>query len=309
MLPFLLRRLLSAILVLIVVSFVTFVLLDIMPGDAAETLVGDFASEEQLTQVRQEMGLDAPVLVRYARYASGVLLQGDMGKSLISGRPVTTLLRERFPNTLILTAAALLVAIVLGVAIGMLAASRPGSYLDTALMGVTTLGLSIPTFWLALLLILIFSLKLHWLPVVGAGSPSHLVLPTICLALPLTAVVARLIRSSLLDVKSADFVRTAQAKGLRKRQIWRNHILRNGLIPVITVLGLYAGHLLAGAFIIETIFAWPGLGRLTVQAILDADFPIVLGAVILIAAIYQLLNFSVDLAHAALDPRVGNKAI
>jgi ABC-type dipeptide/oligopeptide/nickel transport system permease component len=295
--------------VLVVVSFVTFVLLDIMPGDAAQTLVGEFASEEQLAQVRQEMGLDATVLERYARYTGQILLQGDMGDSLISGRPVSTLIRERFPHTLMLTVTAMLVAVLLGTAIGMLAASRPGSYLDTALMSVTTLGLSIPTFWLALLLILVFSLKLRWLPVVGAGSPAHLVLPTICLALPLIAIVARLIRSSLLDVKSADYVRTAHAKGLRRRLIWRNHILRNGLIPVITVLGLHAGHLLAGAFIIETIFGWPGLGRLTVQAILDADFPIVLGAVILIAVIYQFLNLSVDLAHAALDPRVGQKAL
>ncbi len=309
MLPYLLRRLLGAFLVLFVVSFVTFFLLDFMPGDAASTLVGDFASEEQLAQVREEMGLDVPISQRYVQYFTQALFQGDLGDSLISGRPVTTLIWERFPSTLLLAVTALLVGVLMGTAIGMLAASRSGGYLDAVLMSITTLGLSVPTFWLALLLILLFSLKLRWLPVVGAGSPAHLVLPTICLALPLIAVVARLIRSSLLDIKGADFVRTARAKGLRKHHVWRSHILRNGLIPVVTVLGLHAGHLLAGTFIIETIFGWPGLGRLTVQAILDADFPIVLGAVILIAVIYQILNLSVDLAQAALDPRVGHKAL
>jgi len=191
--------------------------------------------------------------------------------------------------------------------IGIVAVARPGGHLDLMIMAATTLGLSLPTFWVALLLIMLFSLRLGWLPVVGAGSPAHLILPATCLALPTTAVVARLMRASLLDVKGADYVRTAYAKGLPSHQVWRDHILRTGLIPVITLLGLYLGHLLGGTFIIETIFGWPGLGRLVVQAILDRDFPVVVGAVLLIAVIYQVLNFLVDVAYVVLDPRISRE--
>lgn len=308
MLVYLLRRLLAALAVTAAVSFIAFLLLAVMPGDAADAAVGEFASEAQLQAVRQEMGLDRPLLGRYVRFAAGVL-HGELGESLISGRAVATLIGERFPYTALLALAALLLAVILGLAVGGLAAARAGSLLDLALMAASTLGLSLPTFWLALLLILFFSLRLGWLPVVGAGTPGHLVLPAISLALPLAAVVARLLRASLLDVAGTDFVRTAHAKGLPVGWIWRGHILRNALIPVITLLGVHAGHLLGGAVIVETIFGWPGLGRLIVQAILDSDTPVVLGAVLLMAAIYQALNLLVDLAQALLDPRVGASAL
>ncbi len=307
--PYLLRRMVGAILVLVAVSFAVFVALTYVPGDAAESLVGENASAEQLAAVRQEFGLDAPLPVRYARFIAGVVTQGDLGRSLVSGRAVSDLLAERWPPTLILALTAMSLAVVLGTAAGSLAASRPGSRLDLAVMSASSFGLALPTYWAALLLVMFFSLGLKWLPVAGAGSPAHLVLPAITMALPTLAVVARLIRSSLLEVLHADFLRTARGKGLHPRQIFLDHTLRNSLIPVVTLLGLHLGHLLGGAFVIETIFAWPGLGRLTVQAIFDRDLPVVLGAALLVATINVTINLGVDLAHAALDPRVGRQAL
>ncbi len=309
MLPFLLRRLLGAVLVMLAISFITFVLLNSTPGDAADSLIGEVASLEEMDALRAQLGLDMPLLTRYGIYLKQAVLQNDLGNSLMTGRPVATLILDRLPYTVKLAASSLLVALVIGSLVGFAAATRSGGWLDLTLMSVTTLGLSIPTFWVALLLIQFFAVKLRWLPVVGAGTPAHLVLPTICLALPLAAVIARLVRASLLDVKEADYIRTARSKGLRSNTIWRRHLLRNAVIPVLTLLGLYAGRMLAGAVVIETIFAWPGLGRLTVQAILDSDFPVVLGAVLLIAALYQLLTLSVDVMHAVIDPRVGRSAL
>ena len=309
MLPFLARRLLGAILVMLTISFITFTLLASTPGDAADTLVGETASQEQLDTLRAQLGLDKPLLVRYGTYLEQAALHQDLGESMMTGRPVSALIRERMPYTILLATIALTLAVGLGSLVGFSAAARPGGWLDLSLMSVTTLGLSVPTFWVALLLIQFFSVKLRWLPVVGAGSPAHLVLPTISLALPLIAVVARLVRGSLLDVKEADYIRTARGKGLLSTTIWSRHILRTAVIPVLTLLGLYAGRMLAGAVVIETIFAWPGLGRLTVQAILDSDFPVVMGAVLLIAALYQLLTLSVDVAQALIDPRVGRAAL
>lgn len=309
MLGYLIKRLVSAALLLVAVSFLVFALLDIVPGDVAHTLVGDLASAEQLAAVRQELGLDQPLLVRYLRFAEGAVLRGDLGASVVSGRPVVELLRDRFGATLQLALVSLALALVVGLLAGLTAATRAGGYVDLAVMAGTTLGESLPSFWVALLLIQLFALRLGWLPVFGAGSPRHLVLPALALALPAIALIARLVRSCLLDVKTADFVRTAHAKGLRRLLVWRDHIFRNAILPVMTLLGLYLGHLLGGAFIIETVFAWPGLGRLVVQAIFDRDFPVVVGAVLLIALIYQVLNIIVDLAHAWLDPRVGHEAI
>jgi len=309
MFRFLLRRLVGAAGILLLVSFVTFVLLDLAPGDAADTLVGEYASAAQLGAVRREMGLDASLASRYLRFASAAILHGDLGRSLISGRRVSELVAGRFMHTMTLALAAMTLAVGGGTLAGVTAAARPGDYLDLAVMSAAILGLSLPVFWVALLLIVVFSLRLGWLPVVGAGSVAHLILPAICLALPTTAVVARLMRASLLDVRGADYVRTAHAKGLPPHQVWHHHILRNGLIPVITLMGLHLGHLLGGTFVIETIFGWPGLGRLLVQAILDRDFPVVVGAVLLIAVIYQGLNLAVDVAHAWLDPRLGSEAL
>ncbi|NTV63332.1 MAG: ABC transporter permease, partial [Oscillochloris sp.] len=277
--------------------------------DVANTLAGDSASAEQVAELRHRLGLDQPLPLRYLRFVEGALLRGDLGKSAISGRPVSDLLAERFGATILLALTAFGLAVLVGVTAGLLAALRAEGYADLAIMAFAILGESLPSFWVALLLIRIFALQLDWLPVLGAGSPAHLVLPTVALALPAIALIARMVRSCLLDVRRADYVRTAHAKGLSYLAVWRDHIVRNGILPVITLLGIYLGQLLGGAFIIETIFAWPGLGRLVVQAIFDRDFPVVIGAVLLIALIYQALNIVVDLIHAWLDPRVSREAL
>jgi ABC-type dipeptide/oligopeptide/nickel transport system permease component len=308
MLRFLARRLVGAALVMLVVSCFTFVLLELAPGDAADTLIGEDATVEQLDELRSRLGLNAPLPVRYGRFLIGAF-QGDLGVSVISGRPVARLVAERFAYTLWLALAAMTVAVCLGGLAGAAAAARPRGMLDLITMGLITLGQAVPSFWLALMLILIFGLTLGWVPVIGAGTLRHMILPTIALALPAAAVIARLVRASLLDVKGADFVRTAHAKGLGPLSVWRRHLLPNSLVPVITMVGLYLGQMLGGAFIIETLFGWPGLGRLMVQAIFERDLPVVLGAVLLIAVIVQLLNVAVDVAHAWLDPRVGSEAV
>lgn len=305
----LLRRLSGTVLVLLIVSFVIFAALDVTPGDAAEALVGESASQEQLDALRQEMGLDEPLVPRYLNFLSSLLLRGDLGQSLVNGRNVSTLLAERLPYSLLLAFTAMALATLGGMAIGTAAALRAGSLVDTAIMGGTAIGLAVPTFWSALLFVMLFALRLRWLPVVGAGTPKHLVLPAITLALPTMAVVGRIMRGSILDELSADYVRTAHAKGLAPRRVLSRHVVRNSLIPLVMLLGLYLGRLLGGAFIVETVYGWPGLGRLAVQAIFDRDQPVVLGAALVVATIYLTVNFVVDLAHAWLDPRVASETL
>jgi ABC-type dipeptide/oligopeptide/nickel transport system permease component len=307
--PYLFRRIGGLLVTMLVVSFVAYVALTYAPGDAAEALAGENASAEQLAALRSQMQLDAPLLQRYAGYMSAALTRGDLGRSLISGRAVSDMLEERIPPTLLLAIVAMGLATVGGLALGLIAASKPGSRLDIATMGGTALGLAVPPYWVALLLVLLFSLRLHWLPVFGYGTLAHLILPAITLALPGAAMVARLVRSSVLEVKGADFVRTAASKGLGPRQQMLSHILPNSLIPALTMLGLNLSHLIGGAFVIETIFAWPGLGRLTVQAIFDRDLPVVMGAVLAVVPLCLSVNLIVDLLHGVLDPRVRHEAI
>jgi len=308
-LRYLLRRLASGLLVLLVISFFTFGALDIAPGDAVDVLIDDSASAEEKEELQRAMGLDASLIVRYERFLAGAILHGDLGRSLMTERPVADLILERLPYTVVLALAATGLTVLLGTLAAVIASSRPGSWLDVIVMSGAMLGLSMPNFWLALLLIALFCIKLGWLPVVGAGSPSHLLLPAISLAMPSAAVLARLLRSSILDVRTADYVRTGHAKGLRRNYVFLHYVLRNGLIPVITLVGLQFGRLLGGAFIVETIFSWPGLGRLTVQAVFDRDVPVVVGATLLMATAYLTVNFLVDVAHAALDPRVRYEAV
>lgn len=309
MLTLIIRRISGSLLVLVLVSFLTYALLDLAPGDAAQVMAGETATKEQLALARQQMGLDLPVYLRFERFAEGAILHGDLGKSLSYGLPVSTLVAQRFGYTLLLALVAMALAVALGLACGWLAARRQGSWLDFGLMALASLGVAVPGFWLAMLLVMLFSVRLGWLPVVGAGTPAHLVLPAICLALPTAASIARLARASLLDACRADYVHTAQAKGLNRRQVWGRHILPNSLIPILTLIGLNLGHLLGGAFVIETVFGWPGLGRLVVQAIFDRDFPVIVGAVLLIAAIYLALNLIVDLLQALIDPRARQEAL
>lgn len=305
---YLIRRLLGTAATVLVVSFAAYVALTFAPGDAAEALIGENASAEQIAALRAQMKLDAPLMERYAGYMQGVV-KGDLGRSLISGRAVTDLLGERFPATALLALTAIALAAFFGFAVGLLAASREGSRLDLLLTGGTALGLALPSYWVALLLVMLFSLGLHWLPVFGSGSPAHLVLPAVTLALPAGAMIARLVRSGVLEVRHADFVRTALAKGLTHRRTMTHHVLPNSLIPALTMLGLNLSHLIGGAFVVETIFAWPGLGRLLVQAIFDRDIPVVMGAVLVVAPLCLGVNLAIDLLQGVLDPRVRQRAL
>lgn len=302
------RRLGGTLVVLVAVSLIVFVMLDVTPGDAAETLAGDSASAEQMAALRRQMGLDLPLGSRYVRYLAGAV-RGDLGRSLINSRPVAALLAERLPHTVALALAATGLATGIGMAVGITAALRAGGLADALLMGVTSLGLAVPTFWSALLLMMVFSLRLGWLPVVGDGGWRHLILPAVTLGLPMLAIVARMMRTSVLDALRAPYVRTAQAKGLPPRWVLGRHVLRNSLIPVVTMVGLHLGHLLGGAFIVETIFGWPGVGRLMVQGIFDRDLPVVMGAALVVAAVYLALNVAVDLLQGWLDPRVAHQAL
>lgn len=294
---------------LLVVSAITFVALMATPGDAASAMIGDSASASQLQALRAQMGLDQPLPVRYGAFLTNLILRGDLGRSTMSNRPVIELLMERLPYTGALALTAIGLAAMVGALLGTAAAIKTGTLMDTALMGGAALGLAVPTFWSALLLMMLFSLRLRWLPVVGAENWQYMILPAVTLALPTAAVVARMVRASLLDVFGADYVRTAYAKGLAPTRVLVHHIVRNSLIPVVTVLGLHLGHLLGGAFIVESIFGWPGLGRLTVQAIFDRDYPVVMGATLTVAVMYLLINFLIDLAHGWLDPQVAHEAI
>lgn len=238
-----------------------------------------------------------------------MVTRGDLGSSLVSDRPVADVVRERLPATLSLAGVAILLATVLGIGLGLLASAHGGSRLDLLVVSGSVLALALPPYLLALLLIQFFALRLNWLPVLGSGTLLHLIMPAVTLALPATAVVARLIRANMLETGRSDFVRTARAKGLSQPLVLLRHVLPNSLIPALVVLGLDLGHLVGGAFVVETIFAWPGLGRLTVQAIFERDTPVVMGAVLVVAPLCLLVNLAVDLLHGALDPRLRHEAL
>ncbi|MDR7428426.1 MAG: ABC transporter permease [Armatimonadota bacterium] len=297
------RRLLLLLPVLLGVLTVVFVLMRAVPGDPARLIAGPEATQTELEAVRREWGLDAPLPVQYLQYLSRVA-RGDLGESIRSRRPVTVELAARFPNTLRLALASLLIMTVLGVSAGILAATHQNTFLDYASMAVALVGISMPIFWLGLMLMLLFSLYLGWLPATGRDGPAHLVLPAITLGTALTAVVARITRASMLEVLRQDYIRTARAKGLSERLVVWAHALRNALIPTVTVVGLNFGGLLSGAVLTETVFAWPGIGRLIVDAIEMRDYPVVQGGVLLVALTYSLVNLIVDVAYAFIDPRI-----
>lgn len=306
---FLARRLIGLLITVFAVSFVAYVALTFAPGDAAEALIGENASQEQVEALRRQMKLDAPLLERYGDYMAGAVMRRDLGQSLSTGRGVADLLMERLPSTVSLALVSMALATVVGFVLGLAAALKPRGRLDMMAVGGAALGVALPPYWVALLLVMLFSLKLGWLPVFGSGTPAHMVLPAVTLAMPGAAVLARLVRSSVLDVKGADYVRTAVSKGLGPRRIMLRHVLPNSLMPALTILGLNLSHLLGGAFVVETIFAWPGIGRLMVQAIFDRDIPVVMGAVLVVVPMALLVTLAVDLLHSALDPRVRHHAI
>ena len=303
MLAFILRRLGATVPVLLVVSVLVFLMSHLTPGDPATIMLGENASAADVERLRHQLGLDRPLPVQYARYLAGVV-RGDLGLSIRSGRPVALEIWDRFPPTLQLTLAAMAVATVAGVLLGALAATSRTGTADALLMGTSLLGVSMPSFWLGLLLILFFGLLLHWLPIAGEGDWRALVLPAVTLGAQAAAVLARLTRASLLDVLPSDFVRTARAKGLAGVRVLFRHALRNALIPVVTVMGLQFGALLGGAVIVESVFARSGLGRFAVTAVQSRDFPVIQGIVLFAALVYALVNLSVDVAYLALDPRI-----
>jgi len=289
--------------VALLVSLVVFLLLHIAPGDPVRIMAGPTATEADIERVRARLGLDAPLPVQYVQWL-GQVVQGNFGESLRSGEPVMEFLPERFVNTVWLTMVSMAVALILGLTGGIVVASRPGSFQDTSVMIVAVAGLSIPSFWLGLILILIFSVRLGWLPSGGGGSWQHIILPAISLGLATSALIARMVRSSLIEVLNADYVRTARARGLKERAILIRHAVPNALIPTITVIGLQFGTLLAGAVVTEVVFSWPGMGSLLVSAIANRDFPVVQAALLVVSFSFLLVNLLTDLLYAWVDPRV-----
>ena len=303
MLRFFLIRLGSAIIVMAGVVCIVFFLLHMIPGDPVEVMLGESAQPADREALRHELGLDQPVLTQFKSYLSG-LLHLDLGKSLHSKRLISEILLERLPATFTLAITALVFAILIAFPLGILSAIKKDSLVDRSAMGFAMLGVSIPNFWMGPILILIFSLWLGWFPVSGSVGIRSIVLPALTLGTALAAILSRMVRSAILEVLNEDFIRTARAKGMSEWRVILKHALGNAALPVITVLGLQLGALLGGAVITETIFAWPGIGQLTIDAIQQRDYPVVQACVLVISLVYVLVNTITDLAYGWLDPRV-----
>ncbi len=300
---YILRRLLIMLPVLFGVSLIIFTIVRVIPGDPGYLMAGPHATKEQVDQIRAQLGLDQHPVKQYLIFI-GNIFKGDLGTSNRTGLPVTKEILARLPNTLSLAFASILVATVFGVLTGIIAGVKQNSKFDYLSMLVALFGLSMPVFWLGLMLMLLFSIKLGWFPAVGAESFKHLVLPAITLGANSTAIIARMTRSSMLEVIRLDYIRTARAKGLAERVVILRHALKNALIPVVTVIGLQTGTLLGGAVLTEIVFAWPGIGRLLVEAILSRDYPVVQGVVLVVATMFIFINLIVDLLYSYLDPRI-----
>ena len=298
-----LRQIAQAAIVLLNVSLVVFVLVRIVPGDPARLMLGMEASEEAVQAARAQFGFDRPLYVQYAQFVGGAL-RGDLGQSVRFRRPVGDLLRESFPATLELALAATVIALLLAVPAGIYAAVHRDGVLDRLLMAGALIGQAMPIFWLGIMLITLFSVKLGWLPTSGRGSLAQLIMPSVTLSTYVMALLARLTRSNMLDVLREQYVRTARAKGLRETVIVHKHALMSAALPIVTVLGLQVGALLSGAVVTETVFNWPGIGTLALRAIQQRDYPVVQGVVLVSAALFVLINGMVDLAYRYLDPRV-----
>lgn len=304
MYAYLAKRLAYSVPVIVGVTLLVFFMLHLVPGDPAEQMLGEMAvSREAVDNLREQMGLNDPLPVQYGRFISG-LLRGELGRSMLSKRSVNDMIGAVLPSTLLLTVAGLGIAVVLGTLLGIAAALRQNSWMDTFSMVIALLGVSMPSFWLGLMLIFTFSLRLGWLPATGSGGWERLILPAVTLGFGAAAVIARLVRSSMLEVLRLDFIRTARAKGLEESSVIFKHALKNALIPVLTIIGLEFGRLLGGTVVIETIFARPGIGRLLVDAILKKDFQVVQGAVLISALFYVAVNLLVDVSYAYADPRI-----
>jgi ABC-type dipeptide/oligopeptide/nickel transport system permease component len=303
MLRHFLHRLLLTLPALWLVLTMVFLLIHIVPGDPVEQMLGEGANYGQIVELRHSLGLDQPLLVQYGRYL-GQIIRGDLGQSFKFQAPVRRVISERYPATLQLAFLAVLVCAAIAIPAGVLAAHRRGSTTDRAVGVFSLLGLAVPNFALGPLLIVLFSIQLGWLPVSGRGSPANYILPAATLGAALAAILTRMVRGAMLEELSSDYVRTARAKGLSTTAVLVRHALRNALIPIVTILGLQFGTLLAGTIVTETIFSWPGIGRLTVQAISSRDYPLLQGCILVIALSYVLVNLLTDLFYALIDPRV-----
>jgi peptide/nickel transport system permease protein len=299
---YMLRRLWQAVLVLFGVSFVVFMILH-LTGDPAALLLPPDATAEDVARFRTAMGFDDPWIIQYLRFLKGAI-QGNFGESLRHGEPAMHLVVERLPATFQLAGAGLLLALCLAIPAGIISAVKRNTVIDYFSTAVALLGQAMPTFWLGIMLILVFSVRLNWLPSSGRGDLQHLVLPAITLGLFTTARITRLTRSGMLEVLGQDYIRTARAKGVSEQPVVWKHALKNASIPIVTIIGIELGTLLGGSVITETIFAWPGVGRLSVQAIFNRDYPVVQAAVFILASTFVIVNFMVDLAYTWLDPRI-----
>ncbi|HEX3175878.1 MAG TPA: ABC transporter permease [Methylomirabilota bacterium] len=305
------RRLVATIPVMGVVAIAVFGLLHVTPGDPAIIIAGDYATADDIARVRTKLGLDKPFATQVGIWLGG-LARGDLGASIYSGLPVTTLIKQRTEATLALTALAMLISVCVGVPIGVLAAWRRGSWLDRGVMVFAVSGFSMPTFWLGFLLVYVFAISLHWLPVQGFQPLArgawpfirHLILPAITLSVVYMALIARMTRASMLGVLNEDFIRTAFAKGLAPRRVLVRHALKNASLPVVTVIGIGFALLIGGAVVTESVFALPGLGRLTVDAIIRRDYPVIQGVILVVSGVYVLINLVVDVLYVVLDPRI-----
>ena len=303
MIQYLFNRLLQAIPVLLGVIIITFVLMYIIPGDPVVSMVGERYSEETVQQLRQELHLDDPLPLQFLRYVGNVL-QGNFGNSFITGEPVAALIIEKFPNTMMLAITAMFFAILIGLTAGIMSSVHPGSFMDRGIMVLALAGISAPVFWVGLILVLVVGVMLQWLPPTGFGGIEYIILPALTLGLRSAAYLARLTRATMLDVLSHDYIRTARSKGLPEWKVFIKHAFPNTLIPVITIIGTDFGSYLSGAVLTESIFGWPGIGRLALEAIMKRDFPVIQGTVLFMAIMFVLMNVLVDLLYGVVDPRI-----
>jgi ABC-type dipeptide/oligopeptide/nickel transport system permease component len=303
MFRYLLRRLLLTVPVLLGVATLVFALIHLVPGDPAQAMLGESASPDEVARLRTNLGLDKPLLAQYGAFLSGAG-RGDLGKSFRSGQPVTQEIGRRLGDTAILALCAMAVAIIIAIPLGILAAVFRGRFIDHAAMTLALAGISIPSFWLGPLLAILFAVQLGWLPVSGSGTPLHVILPAITLGTALSAILARMTRSSVIEELRELYVMAARARGLSQTRAVLRHAFRNSLIPVVTIIGLQFGAVLTGTIITETIFGWPGIGRLLITAINTRDYPLVQGCILFISVTYVAMNLITDLTYGFLDPRI-----
>lgn len=304
MLKYIFRRLIMLIPVLIGVTFIIFTLMYVTPGDPAKIILGAAAPQEEVDKLREELGLNDPFIIQYLRYLKNAVFHFDIGKSFITRRPVIQEIMGRFPTTLQLSMLGIIIAVLIGIPVGIISATRQYSIFDNISMVLALVGVSIPAFWLAILLILIFAVGFGWFPASGWGSFKQMILPALTIGTGTIALIARMTRSSMLEVIRADYITTAKAKGQNRRKVVFNHALPNALIPIITIIGLEFGNLLGGAVLTESIFSISGIGRLMVESIKTRDLPMVEGSVLFVAIIYSVINLLVDILYAYVDPRI-----